>query len=669
MRKSLVLTLCLVLMIAAEGHSQYGGYGGEILRYGVGGRALGLGGAFTGVADDASAIFFNPAGLCQLDRFTLSYMSSTLFGGTRYQYFATAYPFYRGIRPFDKSTIGLAYVALGMEGFELREAYTHEQVGSFADRQSAVLLPYSTDWISDWGRLALAGELNCIRHELAGYADRGWGYGFALFAQPFDLPGIGKLLTLENLMKFRIGFAYRHLPTLRLFREAENLPDFFRFGMSYSTPTLGRRASILLSAEWLHGAGFGTRSTLGTELSSSLAPGISARVRMAMRYGEAWKDKGMVWGVGLESWDYKLAGLNASVSVNYVFDQHSVLGSANTLFLSLQIAGGRENVASKDLFARSRTDLPMLRRVLTWHPRDVRRVGWRLDREIIDNLYRDGLEAGAETGVAEILRRAAEERGNRRAAARYDAFILGFRTLNEKARKTLALYRAELGRSTAQLLNLIKDYSERRQKLEKCYNFTAVRLFLDMCSAVGDTTLLKSVLHREAVKNPCFGVSQRRYYEAILGSPGALEELRSQRSVGDDTLSYLAFVLAVRKGDASLLKQVARRPSLSYAFDQLPLAPLVGDGCVADDAELLLSLDNTDNGQVQNSLLKLMVKHPLSDGALIAGQVLSIGDSPEARSRALRVVREWYKNSVRPGGVVTLESFAKFVNTVREELP
>ncbi|HID92967.1 MAG TPA: hypothetical protein EYP60_02615 [bacterium (Candidatus Stahlbacteria)] len=41
-------------------------YAGEFLHMGVGARPIGMGGAFTSVADDPSAGYWNPAGLTQL---------------------------------------------------------------------------------------------------------------------------------------------------------------------------------------------------------------------------------------------------------------------------------------------------------------------------------------------------------------------------------------------------------------------------------------------------------------------------------------------------------------------------------------------------------------------------------------------------------------------------
>ncbi|MDD9974878.1 MAG: hypothetical protein OXU27_12775, partial [Candidatus Poribacteria bacterium] len=46
-----------VLPTAAEN------YTGDFLTNGVGGRALGLGGAYVGIADDATAAYWNPAGI------------------------------------------------------------------------------------------------------------------------------------------------------------------------------------------------------------------------------------------------------------------------------------------------------------------------------------------------------------------------------------------------------------------------------------------------------------------------------------------------------------------------------------------------------------------------------------------------------------------------------
>lgn len=59
---------------------------------GSGVRAVGMGGGFTGMADDASAIFWNQAGLALLDRQEFNFMHATLFEGSTYDVATYVYP-------------------------------------------------------------------------------------------------------------------------------------------------------------------------------------------------------------------------------------------------------------------------------------------------------------------------------------------------------------------------------------------------------------------------------------------------------------------------------------------------------------------------------------------------------------------------------------------------
>ncbi len=92
---SFVAILGLFTSLAFASEDFAGGQGGAFLRIPVGARPAGLGNAFTAIADDGSAPFFNPAGLCQikgtrfgamynvmsLDR--MSYQASLIVGSSR----------------------------------------------------------------------------------------------------------------------------------------------------------------------------------------------------------------------------------------------------------------------------------------------------------------------------------------------------------------------------------------------------------------------------------------------------------------------------------------------------------------------------------------------------------------------------------------------------------
>ena len=73
------------LLLSTFGQSQTAGtFGGSALRVGVGARTAAMGHTFTGIADDVSSIYWNPAGLGQLKRPQLTIMGADWLGGIRH---------------------------------------------------------------------------------------------------------------------------------------------------------------------------------------------------------------------------------------------------------------------------------------------------------------------------------------------------------------------------------------------------------------------------------------------------------------------------------------------------------------------------------------------------------------------------------------------------------
>jgi hypothetical protein len=81
-----VILACGILVVSATSsasrsiHEQAGTSAFSFLRIGVGARAAALGGAFVSLSEDASALYWNPAGLTQLDgdQITLGYVNYVL---------------------------------------------------------------------------------------------------------------------------------------------------------------------------------------------------------------------------------------------------------------------------------------------------------------------------------------------------------------------------------------------------------------------------------------------------------------------------------------------------------------------------------------------------------------------------------------------------------------
>lgn len=82
MKKLIIIPGCFIgvfalasLTLASDSHNWCGAFS----RIGLGARALGMGGAFVPVADDATSIYWNPAGLAFADRRTVAAMYAQLY--------------------------------------------------------------------------------------------------------------------------------------------------------------------------------------------------------------------------------------------------------------------------------------------------------------------------------------------------------------------------------------------------------------------------------------------------------------------------------------------------------------------------------------------------------------------------------------------------------------
>ncbi|HUV36988.1 MAG TPA: hypothetical protein VMX58_08625 [Patescibacteria group bacterium] len=120
MRTVAAISCIIVLLLPAAVYGDK--YAGEFMALGGGARAMAMGGAFAAIADDATATFWNPAGLAYFDRlqglpndWQMIFMHSERFGDlVDYNYFSAAFPLRQG-----ESGWGVTFIHLGVDDIRI----------------------------------------------------------------------------------------------------------------------------------------------------------------------------------------------------------------------------------------------------------------------------------------------------------------------------------------------------------------------------------------------------------------------------------------------------------------------------------------------------------------------------------------------------------------------
>lgn len=141
---SLISFISLIRPIALAASGGDAGDAAAFLKTGQGVRALGIGKAFTAIADDASASYWNPAGLAQLGKRELMFMYNkpfSLVSGIQSGSIACALPFGFNYN-YEKlqATVGLNIIysaVTGIKGYTEQALPTGEE---FSSRDMAYLL-------------------------------------------------------------------------------------------------------------------------------------------------------------------------------------------------------------------------------------------------------------------------------------------------------------------------------------------------------------------------------------------------------------------------------------------------------------------------------------------------------------------------------------------------
>lgn len=192
----LLLTVFILSTFSLNSQTVISKYAGEFMALGVGGRALGMGGAFVAVANDVTAGYYNPAGLANINYPQIALMHSEQFGNlVNYDYGSVAIPFGTDM------SFGLSAMRLGVDGIpDTRNARLDTNGDGIIDDNDQLRLDYSKikefsnqDWAfyltfakrqSEnfyWG-----ANIKIIRRDLAEYGATGIGFDVGAFYSPLE---------------------------------------------------------------------------------------------------------------------------------------------------------------------------------------------------------------------------------------------------------------------------------------------------------------------------------------------------------------------------------------------------------------------------------------------------------------------------------------------------
>lgn len=179
--------LALAAALAAFGPVRAEEPGAAFLTLGQGARAQGLSGAFTAVADDATALAWNPAGLAQLSGREVSAGHSVMAEEVRTHFLGYAHPVSWGV-------LGASVLHLSPGAIEGRDA-DRRATGAFRAEDTAVGLGAARR-LGSWASAGLG--LKFVRQSIAGEALQGPAVDAGILGHT-PVPGLQWGAAVQNL--------------------------------------------------------------------------------------------------------------------------------------------------------------------------------------------------------------------------------------------------------------------------------------------------------------------------------------------------------------------------------------------------------------------------------------------------------------------------------------
>jgi hypothetical protein len=229
--KSIIILLCFLSSVNIFGQGSGNKYAGEFLAIGVGGRPLGMGGAFVALVNDVTAGYWNPGALSRINYPQFSLMHDSRFGGlVNYDYGSIGIPFGKN------SSLGISLIRMGIDDIsDTRNALINTGNGQIRLDENLITKFSTTDYAIylSYGKqqnekFSYGANLKIIRRNIA--EESAWGLGFDVGAaySPFSrlLLGINMQDITTTYLSWTTGKKELITPTAKI--GSAYMIDFFK---------------------------------------------------------------------------------------------------------------------------------------------------------------------------------------------------------------------------------------------------------------------------------------------------------------------------------------------------------------------------------------------------------------------------------------------------------
>ncbi len=293
------------LAFSASIFEKVGTFDGQFLKIGIGARAEAMGGAFVAVADDATALFWNAAGIARIDADKSELSLNHANWPADLSFDQVGYVFHMKKIP---GAFGIQALALSMKPMEETTAYQPDGTGNTFDAgYMAFGLTYARSFTDKFS----AGFTGKFIHE--GLAD--------LSAQSMSFD-VGTLYDV-GVAGMKIGMAISNIGSeVQFIDRSARIPSIFRVGTS-ATLMQNSDQKLIGSFEFSHPPDNSERMNFGAEYS------FRRYLYLRGGYNVNYDSEGLAAGVGLH-FPVSVAG---KADFDYAYTDMKMLGAAHRFSL------------------------------------------------------------------------------------------------------------------------------------------------------------------------------------------------------------------------------------------------------------------------------------------------------------------------------------------------